>query len=98
MSIHKTNYEESLIQAIVRSYKWNHLLDNDPAANVKEIATRENVERTYVGDVLRLKYLAPEIVTMILHGTQPRSLKVSHLIRQPIPLCWDQQKKLLNIA
>lgn len=52
----------------------------------------------YVGDIMRLKYLAPEIVTMILNGTQPRTLNVSQLVRQPIPLCWQQQKQLLNIA
>jgi hypothetical protein len=63
-----------------------------------DIAAKEKVERTYVGDVLRLKYLAPEIVTMIMNGTQPRTLNVSQLLRQQLPLDWEAQKRLLNIA
>jgi hypothetical protein len=98
ISLQKTNHDDSLVQAITRSFRWNHMLDSGEAKSVKEIAETEKVERTYVGDVMRLKYLAPEIVTMIMHGAQPRTLNVSQLIRQPIPLCWQQQKQLLNFA
>lgn len=98
VNLQKTNHDDSLIQAITRSFRWNHMLDTGEAKSVKEIAETEKVERTYVGDVMRLKYLAPEIVTMILHGSQPCTLNVSQLVRQPIPLCWQQQKQLLNIA
>ena len=74
------------------------MLESGEIKSVKEIAEKEGVERTYAGDVLRLKYLAPEIVTMIMNGTQPRTLNVSHLIRQQLPLDWEAQKRLLNIA
>jgi site-specific DNA recombinase len=98
VSIRKTNHDQSLITAIVRSYKWNKMIENGELKTAVDIAYKEGVERTYAGDVLRLKYLAPQIVTMIMNGTQPRNLNVSQLVRQQLPLDWDAQKTLLQIS
>ncbi|MEK6746124.1 MAG: recombinase family protein [Pseudomonadota bacterium] len=98
IGINKTNHDQSLIRAIVRSYKWNKMLESGEIKSVKEIAEKERVERTYAGDVMRLKYLSPEITTMIMNGTQPRNLNVSQLVRQPLPMDWEAQKTLLQIA
>lgn len=74
------------------------MLDSGEVKTITEIAEKEKVERTYASDILKLKYLAPEITTMILNGTQPRTLNLTSLTDQKIPMCWDQQKQLLNIA
>ena len=98
VSIQKTNHDHALITAIVRSYKWNRMIERGEIKIASDIAKKEGVERTYAGDILRLKYLAPEIVTMIMNGAQPRTLNVSQLVRQQLPLDWEAQKALLNIA
>ena len=46
---------------------------------------------SYVGRVLRLTLLAPEIVEAIVHGRQPAGLQLDHLLR-PFPLGWRDQK------
>jgi hypothetical protein len=51
------------------------MLETQEATSIKEIAEKEGVERTYVGDVMKLKYLCPEITSMIMKGTQPRTLR-----------------------
>lgn len=98
VSIQQTNHDTSLITAIVRSYKWNRMIERGEITIASDIAKLEGVERTYASDVLRLKYLAPDIVTMIMNGTQPRTLNVSQLVRQKLPLDWQAQKALLNIT
>jgi hypothetical protein len=98
INIQKSNHDESLIRAIVNSYKWNKMLERGEVTSITHLAALEKVERTYVGDVLRLKYLSPKIVTMILNGTQPRTLTISTLIKNSIPLCWKEQEDLLHIA
>ncbi|PIR33533.1 MAG: hypothetical protein COV36_02550 [Alphaproteobacteria bacterium CG11_big_fil_rev_8_21_14_0_20_44_7] len=98
MSINKTNHDQTLIRAIIRSYKWNKMLDSGEVKSAREIAEKENAERTYASDLLKLKFLAPEIIAMILNGTQPRTLNLTSLTDQKIPMCWRQQKQLLNIA
>ncbi len=97
-SIQQTNHDQSLITALVRSYKWNQMIERGDIKIASDIAKLEGVERTYASDVLRLKYLAPDIVTMIMNGTQPRTLNVSQLVRQKLPLDWQAQKALLHIA
>ena len=98
INIHKTNHNQSLICAIVRSYKWNKILESGEVQSIKEIAEKEGVERTYTGDVIKLKYLSPKITTMIMNGTQPRNLNISQLVRQPLPMDWEAQKILLQIS
>lgn len=45
--------------------------------------------------LLRLNYLAPDIQTAIMDGTQPPSLTAHRLIYAPLPLDWGQQRQLL---
>jgi hypothetical protein len=49
--------------------------------------------------LLRLSYLAPDIVGAILEGRQPASLTRQKLARLPaLPLGWEAQRELLGIA
>jgi hypothetical protein len=50
---------------------------------------------SYVGDVLRLTLLAPDIVEMILDGRQPPALQFEAL-RKWLPLLWDEQRKAIR--
>lgn len=46
--------------------------------------------------VLRLNYLAPDIIAAILDGTQPEGLTRRKLIRTHLPLDWALQRQLLG--
>jgi len=50
-----------------------------------------------IKEVLRLKFLAPDIVETILNGTQPKDLTADKL-RKIKTLDWQEQKKQLNFA
>jgi hypothetical protein len=52
----------------------------------------ENLKtNTYVKNILRLRFLAPEIIEDILKGTQPRDLTVEKLFKIK-SLDWGKQK------
>jgi hypothetical protein len=53
-------------------FRRNRLLDDGTHTSVSDIARAEKLERTYVGDVLRLKLLAPDFVAAIVEGRQAR--------------------------
>jgi len=53
-------------------------------------------DNTYVKDILRLRFLAPDIVEQILNGTQPSDMSVQKLLKVNT-LDWKEQRKLLNI-
>jgi hypothetical protein len=59
-------------------------------ATVDEIAAAENINASYVGRVLRLTLLAPDIVEAILDGRQPAGMTLAVLMR-PFAVGWGEQ-------
>lgn len=69
------------------------MLDTGRCASISEIAAKEKIDRGYVGTVLRLTLLAPDIVEAILNG-DAAELSLPRLLK-PFPLGWDQQRAVL---
>jgi hypothetical protein len=70
--------------------RFLRLLDGGRYASISEIATKEKIDRGYVGSILRLTLLAPDIVEAILDGRQPAGLGLPALLK-PFPVEWDRQ-------
>jgi hypothetical protein len=72
-------------------------LDAVHRLTVSDVARRHGAD---VGDVsrsLQLAFLAPDLVTCILDGTQPLALTAERLKRVgELPLLWDEQRALLG--
>jgi hypothetical protein len=64
--------DNAMIKAIARAFRWREMLEDGTHATIAEIAAAEKINESYVGRVLRLTLLAPEIVEGILDGRQPR--------------------------
>jgi hypothetical protein len=60
-------------------------------ATIAEIVVAEKINDSYVGRVLRLTLLAPDIVEAILGGRQPAKLQVKELLRR-FPVGWREQR------
>jgi site-specific DNA recombinase len=60
-------------------------------ADTGVIARRFDLSDAHVRRILRLAYLAPDIVEAIVEGRQPLSLTVKRLLRG-IPLAWPDQR------
>jgi len=52
---------------------------------------------TYVRRILRLAYLAPDVVLAIAEGRHPPTLVLQRLLR-PIPLAWAEQRQTLGFS
>ena len=61
-------------------------------ATIAEIAAAEKINETYVGRVLQLTLLAPDIVEAILGGRQPAQMTLAGLMR-PFAVGWTEQRK-----
>ena len=68
--------------------------DLEPA----EIAKRFKIGLSHLMRLIRLTYLAPDIVASILDGAQPRELTRRQLIDANLPLDWSLQRKLFGFA
>jgi hypothetical protein len=65
-----------------------------------EIARRDGVGKQYVSRLIRLAFLAPELVERIVAGRQPPELTAQALRtgRFDIPVDWAAQKRALGSA
>ena len=68
------------------------MLETGAVVTIREIAAAEKINESYVGRVLRLTLLAPEIVEAILDGRQAPGMTLPVLMR-PFPAEWDGQRK-----
>jgi hypothetical protein len=63
-----------------------------------EIGKRESLPKNYVSWLIRLAFLAPDIVEAIIQGNHPPELTAQTLItrRTNLPLQWHAQKTALH--
>jgi len=59
---------------------------------IAQLAEKEELAKGYVGRLLRLNLLAPDIVEAIVDGKQPRDLKLQDLLRKKIAYVWEEQR------
>ena len=70
------------------------MLDRGRYASISEMAEAERIDRGYLGRVLQLTPLAPDIVEAILDGREPDDLAVPQLL-DPVPADWSEQRQAL---
>jgi hypothetical protein len=62
--------DDAVVKAIARAFRWQYLLESGTHATIAEITEAEKINETYVGRVLRLTLLAPELVEAIIAGNR----------------------------
>ena len=91
--------DPALVKAIARARGWFDDLVTGRAASLSAIARQEGLNDSYVSHLLPLAFLAPDIVEAIAAGRHPADLTAETLVKRvDLPLGWDEQKTLLNVA
>jgi site-specific DNA recombinase len=90
--------DPALLKLIARAHCWFNDLLSGRAASMVEIGKREKVGKRYVSRIVRLAFLAPEIVEQIVNGCQPPELTAESLLKDhtQLPLSWESQHKMLE--
>ena len=91
----RARVDAALVKALARAHRWKRLLESGQYASISEMAGAERIDRGYLGRVLRLTLLAPDIVEAILDGRQPPGLGLPRLM-EPFPTEWGQQRSELS--
>ena len=87
--------DNAMVKAIARAFRWREMLENGKYATIAEIAAAEKINESYVGRVLRLTLLAPDIVEAILNGRQPVEMTLAVLVR-PFSVLWEAQRSAFS--
>jgi hypothetical protein len=83
--------DPALVKALARAHRWRRLLEEGRYASLSEMAAGERIDRGYLGRLLQLALLAPDIVDAILDGHEPHGLGLARLT-QPFPASWAAQR------
>jgi hypothetical protein len=90
-----TRADPTLVKALARGFRYQRMLDEGRYASISEMAEAERIERGYLGSLLRLTLLAPDLVTNALDGRHMPSVALAALL-EPFPLCWRGQSELFG--
>lgn len=89
--------DESLIALLSRAHHWRDQLVAGKVRSARQIARDEGISPSEVSRIVRLAFLAPDIVKAVLDGCQPIELTPRRLMRiGELPLEWRSQRRLLG--
>jgi hypothetical protein len=85
---------------LVRTLKWareaKDLVEKERETPLIQLASRMNCKKTRFARLVRLNYLAPDIVTSIIDGVQPADLTSRKLMQHDIPMDWALQRRMFG--
>jgi len=85
-----------LVVALAKAFKWQQMMETRQVGSIKELAAMNSVDASYIGRILRLATLAPDIIEAILAGREPEGLALRNLSNPPMP--WPEQRKRLGFG
>ncbi|MFC7737523.1 hypothetical protein ACFQX4_17115 [Roseomonas sp. GCM10028921] len=89
-----TRGDPALVKALARAFRYQKLLDEGHYASISDMAAGEKIERGYLGSLLRLTLLAPDLVELILDGRAADRVTLPALLG-PVPPVWAHQREHL---
>ena len=90
--------DQQLVDLIVDAHAARSLLMAMPDTSIDKLAKGQGRCRTHVAKLIKLSYLAPGIVTMVLEGRQPAGLTRRRLMTVELPMQWAEQRVVLGCA
>src|SRR4051812_12380781 len=88
--------DNAMVKALARAFRWREMLENGTYSTINDIADGEKIAETYVGRVLRLNLLAPDIIELILAGAHPPAIALPVVMHQRFPTVWSDQRNLFE--
>ena len=87
-----------LIKLVAKAFAARTAVEAEPV-DPKDLANTLGQDKDYFARLVRLGYLAPDIISAILDGRQPAALTRQRLARvSKLPMDWAEQRQLLGFA
>jgi hypothetical protein len=79
-----------VLRAIARAWKWRRQLESGTVSTIQDIAVAENVSDRFIGRMIRLAYLSPDVLEHLVVRRDLPSVSVIDLIKA-VNLPWSEQ-------
>jgi site-specific DNA recombinase len=87
---------ESLVKAIALAHDWRQQMERGSFQTIKALADAKGLSDSYVWKILRLGYLAPDIIEANLDGRQPSHLSLHQINAAKLSGDWTSQRRALG--
>jgi hypothetical protein len=87
-----TRADPTLVKAMARAHRYQRMLDQGHHGSLTELAAAEKMDRSFLGKLLSLTLLAPDLVEAILEGRCDVGLPT---LLRPFPASWQEQANAL---
>ncbi|MCM1323416.1 MAG: recombinase family protein [Acetobacter sp.] len=81
----------ALYATVIQAFSWQERM-NKEGLILEELAKQEGLSREFVGKILRLTNLAPDIITAVIDGVYPKTLTLTKVLNSAIPILWREQR------
>ena len=78
--VEQRTQEPHVLRAIARAWSWRRRLERGEASTLQDIATVEKVTDRFVSRMVRLSYLAPDVLEKLLIHRIPPALSLNDLV------------------
>lgn len=93
---HSNKPNSRLVRLLRKARAAQAVLDDRSVWNVAELARKLGIGPKNFTRLVRLNYLAPDIIAAVLDGTQPDELTCQSLMAVDLPMDWSLQRRLLG--
>jgi hypothetical protein len=91
--------DAAIVALIAKAHAMRDRLLRSEAESIAAFAAGEGLSKSYVTRLLRLAWLAADIISAILDGQPPPGLTATRLMRDTrLPLAWHEQRQALGFA
>ncbi len=87
-----------VLRAIARAWNWRRRLERGEASTIADIAKADNVSDRYVSRMVRLAYLAPDVLEKLLIHRIPPALSLNDLMAVAERPWAEQMEKVFGTA
>jgi site-specific DNA recombinase len=92
-------HDAALVALIAKAWTARQALTATPGISVENAATSMGLKLDYYRVLIRISFLAPDIVAAIIEGRQPRTLTRQKLARMAdLPLEWAAQREAVGFV
>jgi hypothetical protein len=89
--------DHSLHRLLAQAYRYQEMVMRGDGKTMTELAAEAGVTGSWFTRILRLSFLAPDIVKAILHDRHPVELTAKRLANDTrLPISWEQQRAKLG--
>ncbi len=93
--------DPAMLRLILRARAMWEKVQRSEVAGLGELAMQEGVSGSYASRIIRLAFLAPDMLSAIMEGRQPKELTAVRLLQEccrGLPVEWQEQRSLLGFS